>query len=56
MDVSIGEVQAKVESNGAESVGSAPDAGKKLGRVEKAHEMRLQQRRAKRIHERLCAM
>jgi hypothetical protein len=58
MDVSIGEVQARVESNGAESasVGTTPDAGKKLGRVEKAHEMRLQQRRAKRIHERLCAM
>lgn len=56
MDVSIGEVQARVDSGSPQSATPTEEGGKRKGPTEAAHELRLQQRRAKRMHERLCAM
>lgn len=55
MDVSIGEVQAQVESAGQQPTASTQDGNKRMGLTQKNHEQRLQQRRAQRIHDRLCA-
>jgi hypothetical protein len=53
MDVSIGQVQAQVEPTSPAALPAEQDS--KTGVTERAYEQRLQQRRAKRIHDRLCA-
>jgi len=55
MDVSIGEVQAQVESQTPRQAPAANEDGAQMGPTEKAHRARLEQRRAKRIRERLSA-
>lgn len=56
MDVTIGEVQARVEPIGAPKAGGgANEDGKQLGPTELAHRARLEQRRSRRIRERLSA-
>lgn len=57
MDVSIGEVQAQVETASPQPAKPTEEGGsKKPGLTQQNHETRLQQRRANRIRERLCAM
>lgn len=55
MDVSIGKVQARVESSTSDRSGPAPDDGEKMGPTEKSQRARLEQRRAHRIRDRLSA-
>lgn len=54
MDVSIGEVQAQVETARPQPE-STDEGAKQAGLTEIAHEQRLQQRRAQRMRARLCA-
>jgi hypothetical protein len=54
MDVTIGEVQAQVESPAARE-DTPQQASPPLGPTEKAHRARLEQRRAKRMRDRLHA-
>jgi len=55
MDVSIGEVQAQVETASPQPAQPTEEGGsKKLGLTQKNHELRLQQRRDNRMRERLC--
>lgn len=55
MDVSIGQVQARVESQQSGGQSTAPERGQNKGTTQKNHEARLEARRAKRIHDRLAA-
>jgi len=54
MDVSIGEVQAQVETATPQPSTPAQDSDNRVGLTQEAHERRLQQRRSERIHMRLC--
>lgn len=55
MDVTIGEVQARVEPASPAGRAQPEEGDQRTGITEKAHEVRLAERRAQRIRERLSA-
>jgi hypothetical protein len=55
MDVTIGEVQAQVESQTPRQARASDEHGGQLGPTERAHRARLESKRNKRLRERLSA-
>lgn len=55
MDVTIGEVQAQVESQTPRQSRTIDQNGAQLGPTERAHRARLESKRSKRVRERLSA-
>ena len=55
MDVTIGEVQAQVETPSKAQAAQPDEEGQRMGITEKARDARLAERRAKRVRDRLSA-
>lgn len=55
MDVTIGEVQAQVETASPNQAVQPEENGQRMGITEKARDARLAERRAKRVRDRLSA-
>lgn len=55
MDVEIGEVQAQVDSAAPQQAKAESESAQQLGATEKSHMARLDERRARRLRDRLHA-